>query len=398
MMYETPVDKGKNEVVEIAPYHTKEYGNPPEAVATAPGRLILLGDYCGMDKGYFLSFAVDRYITVAVSGRTDHSIRFYSADLQERKRTSVSNLKYRREDRWANHPKGVLFAFQKLGCGLKGMNVTVYNEIPTGKGFAASAAFDIASALALKTFYNFKLSRVQILEAARQAEQGFLGRNRGIFDHIISLFAKHGQLILLDTRSLEYRYISFPAKYGAFLITDSRVPQQYVESEYEQRRKDSKRCIESLNHGKEGDSLREFTVRDINESLGSIPELTRRRCLHVLKENQRVMDAENLIHKRDIEDFGRVLTHSHDSLRDQYEVSCPEIDWLVKRSIEIPGVYGSRLTGAGFGGCMVSLLDDGAIDNYKSRLEEYERIFGFKPEIFRVKPSRSAHIYTGKKS
>jgi galactokinase len=198
--------------------------------------------------------------------------------------------------------------------------------------------------------------------------------------------------MFIDTRSMEYRHIPIALRSVKILITNSSVPRSLVDSEYNQRRGECEKCVSLLSSRKPGRSLRDYTAEDLRDSLGLIPETTRKRCLHVVEENERVRDAESSLRRNDIGSFGKLMNRSHESLRDQYEVSCPELDWLVKRAWETEGVYGSRMTGAGFGGCTVTLIEEKAIPKYEARLEVYERIFSFKPEIFLVNPADGAQI------
>ncbi len=375
---------------DIALLHRTEYGDEPAVIASAPGRIVLLGDYTGYNQGYILSIAIDRYVQVALSKRKDNSLRFFADDLNERKRTTVSNLKYKREDRWANYVKGVIHAFMQIGCSVCGLNVTIAGDLPQGKGLASSSAMEVAAAVALKKLFSFSMSDIQLLECARQAESRFIGIDTSVVDHLIAYLSKAGNAMVLDTRSLEYRFIPFNFGKVNILITDSNIPQHSVESEYAQRKKESDVCVNVLAARRQGTSLRDYSAQDLRDCMGKIPESIRRRCLHIVEENQRVLDAEDLIRKKDIYSFGKLLNRSHESLRDQYEVSCPEIDWLVKRAWGIDGVYGSRMTGAGFGGCTVTFINDTAMEEYQKRLDEYERIFGFKAASFRCSTSAGA--------
>jgi len=176
------------------------------------------------------------------------------------------------------------------------------------------------------------------------------------------------------------------------LITNSRVPRGLVDSEYNRRREECRRCVELLSARKPGTALRDYTPADVRDGMGIIPETTRKKCLHVVEENQRVLEAEEALKKKDLVGFGKLMNRSHESLRDLYEVSCPELDWLVKRAWETEGVYGSRLTGAGFGGCTVTLIEEDAIPAYREHIVQYERIFGFRPELYICKPSAGARI------
>jgi galactokinase len=204
-------------------------------------------------------------------------------------------------------------------------------------------------------------------------------------DYLIGLSARKGQLLVIDELSLELRKIKSPFPRCSILIMDSRVPRFGVDNEQNQRWQDLKKGLELLSQKQEGASFRDYVTTDLVEAMGHFPEQIRRRCMHVVQEIGRVYDADEALKRADLAAFSRLIYHSHESLRDLYEVSCPEIDWLVKRAQEADGVFGSRMTGQGFGGCTYTIIREGAVNEYKKRLEEYERIFGFRPAIYEVK-------------
>lgn len=378
---------------EIFSLHKKEYGTEPEVITSAPGKINLMGEYTEFSEGYVLSVAIDRYVEVAVSRRNDNSLRFYSVNYDERKKTTISNLKKKREDRWANYPKGVISSLLRIGCILKGVDVTIMGNIPEGIGLASSSAMAIALTVALKKLFELELTDVQVIEAARQSESVFLGQKTGISSFLLAFYARAGQAMFLDTRSLEYEYIPLDFGDKVFLITDTRIPPSLIEIDDEiDYYEDFRTIVEALSSRKTGSSLRDFTKSDLSLSISGVSEDTRRRSMHILDENQRVLDMKGALEQGDMILCGRLLSRSHDSLRNQFDVSCPELDWLVKRAQETQGVYGSRLTGKGYGGCTVTLIDRDKIDTYEEHLEEYERIFGFKAEDFVCKPSPGVKI------
>jgi galactokinase len=214
----------------------------------------------------------------------------------------------------------------------------------------------------------------------------------GIMDQFISRMAKEGHAMLLDARWLTYRFVPLALQTARICITNSRVPHGLVDSEYNRRREECRRCVDLLSPRKPGTALRDYSPDDLRDSMGEIPETTRKRCLHVVEENQRVLEAEEALRRHDLVAFGKLMNRSHESLRDLYEVSCPELDWLVKRAQETEGVYGSRLTGAGFGGCTVTLIEEEAIPRYREHIMPYERIFGFRPEVYLCRPCGGARV------
>jgi galactokinase len=372
--------------------HVEEYGRAPEIIAAAPGRVNLIGEHTEYNEGFVFPMAIDFMIRVAISRRKDTHVHFYSVDFKDRKRAALPSLRFRKEDRWANYPKGIINAFQVRGYPLGGMDVTIHGDIPQGAGLSSSAALEIATAMALQGLYHLDMGKEETARLAREAETEFVGTAGGYTDLYVSRLAKEGHAMVLDTRFLTYHYVPLPLKTARFVITNSKVPHAPADAEHARRRQECARCVEALSAKRPGTALRDYSPADVRDSLGVIPEGTRKKCLHVVEENQRVIEAEDALRKKDLVTFGKLMNRSHESLRDLYEVSCPELDWLVKRAWETEGVYGSRLTGAGFGGCTLTLIEEKNIPLYREHIVSYERIFGFRPEVYICKPSPGARI------
>jgi galactokinase len=384
-------------MMDIGPIHRKEYEldddrSEPIVVAEAPGRIHYLGEHGEPKAGLFLSSAIDRHIRVAVSLRKDNSLRFYASDLGERKRTTLINLKYKREDRWANYIKVAVQVFAGMGYPVKGLNFTVAGDIPQQVGLASSSAIEVAAAVALKGFFQASISDKELSARLVAAQAAFFGRSTSPVDYLIAFNARKDYFLLVDEASLEVKRIKSPLSKYRILVMDSRVPRLGVEEELQQRRQDIKKGLELLSQKKPGTSFRDYATMDLVESMGDLPEEIRRRSMHIVQEIRRVMDAREALSHQDFQLFSKVIQHSHESLRDLYEVSCPEIDWLVKRAQETDGVLGSRMTGQGFGGCTYTVITESAISEYQRRFEDYERIFGFHPLIYSVRPAAAARI------
>jgi len=372
--------------------HEEVYGEKPLVIASAPGRVNLIGEHTDYNDGFVMPMAIGFTVMVAVSPRKDQNLKFYAVDFDDKKRTSIPNLRYKREDRWANYPKGMINVILRKGYRVGGVNLTVKGNVPVGAGLSSSAALEIATGFAIRKLFKLDISNPELAVAARDAEDGFVGVHCGVMDQFISCLACEDHVMLIDTRTLEYRQIPLKLNTAKILVTNSNVPRALIDSEYNQRREECEKCVDLLNTRKSGSALRDYTVADLRDSLGLIPESTRKRCLHVVEENQRVLDAEIALKRNNFSVLGKLMNRSHESLRDLYEVTCPELDWLVKRAWETEGVYGSRMTGAGFGGCTVSIIEEGSIQLYEQRIEQYERIFSFKPEIYICKPGGGAKI------
>ncbi len=387
------------EHLEISALHKREYGEQPGVVVSAPGSVNLMGEHTESSEGYVLGFALDREVQVAVSRRPDNALRFYSADSGEgeRKKTTLANLKYKREDRWANYPKGVLASLLNLGFEFSGLNWTVQSRIPAEKGLAASAAITSATAAAAARIFGLDITQGRLIEAARMAEDRFMGKPCGLSDYMISFLAEPGKALFVDTRSLDYSYVPLPGE-AAFLVTDSRVPKAFREEDYPGYRESRRECLEVLKSRRNGSTLRDYRERDLRETMGRTSGPSPRRCLHVVQENRRVWELKEALEQDRLAAAGKLMFRSHESLRNLYEVTCPELDWLVKRAQETEGVYGSRMIGEGYGGCTLTCLAPAAAAAYEEHLEDYDRIFGFKADHFFCRPAGGVQVLVSPES
>jgi galactokinase len=387
-------------MVDIGLIHRKEYQleddrSEPVSIAEAPGRIHYMGEHGEPDAGLFLSSAIDRYIRVAISLRKDNSIRFFASDLGERKRTTLVNLKFKREDRWANYIKVAIHIFAELGLPVKGLNFTIAGDIPQQVGLASSSAIEVAAATALRGLFKTTINDKELVKRLTASKALFFDKNISPVDYLIALSAKKDQFIVVDERNSEVKRIKSPLTKYKLLIMDSRVPRFGVEEELTQRKNDIKKGLEILSNKKQGATFRDYATTDLVESMGNLPEEIRRRSMHIVQEIRRVHDAADSLRRTDLPILSRLIYHSHESLRDLYEVSCPEIDWLVKRAQELEGALGSRMTGQGFGGCTYTFIKEATAPEYKKRLEDYERIFGFHPVIYEIRLATGAKMVTG---
>jgi galactokinase len=391
---------------DIGPIHRTEYElgegrSEPVVIAEASGRVHYMGEHGEPGASVYLSSTIDRAVRVAVSLRKDNSLRFFAADLGERKRTTLVNLKYKREDRWANYIKLAIFIFAGLGYPVKGLNFTVVGDIPQQAGLASSTAIEVAAAVALRSFLKASLPDRDLLASLVKAEADFFGKIVSPVDYLIILNAKKDHFLLVDEFSREIEKIKSPFSRYKMLLVDSRVPRLGVEEELKQRQQDIGKGLELLAKRKLGGrkteeadngNFRDFASSDILESMGDLPEEIRRRSLHIVEELNRIAEARDALKGGELSEISKIIFHSHESLRDLYEVSCPEIDWLVKRAQEIEGVVCSRMTGMGFGGCTYTILKESAAEEYRRRLEDYERIFGFHPLVYQIRPASGARV------
>jgi galactokinase len=379
----------------IGQIHRTEYElvdnrSVPVVIAESPSRIHFLGGTAEPEAGFFLSAGIDRFIKLAVSQRKDNSFRFYAYDIGERKRSTLINLKYRREDRWANYLKTAIFAFINLGCPMKGLNFSFCGDIPQNIDLASSTAIETAAAAALRSLLRVQISDMDLAKLLCKTHTELFQRPAALVDYQVCLLARKDNFLFIDSSRDEVKKIKSPLSRFRILLVDSRVPRLGAESELASRRDDSLKGLEFLSQKKDGISFKDFASADLLEVLGDFPEQIRRRTMHIVEEIRRVNDAGDALERSDLASLSKIIFHSHESLRDLYEISCPEVDWLVKRAQEIEGAAGSRMTGLGFGGCTNTIIRRELVEEYKKRLEEYERIFGFRPVIYEVKIATGA--------
>ena len=366
---------------DIAALHRAEYDVAPDIIAAAPGVVKFLGEHTEASDGLVLAAALSFEIQVAISLRRDSSLRFFAADLGERKRTSVGNLKFKREDRWANYPKGVLDLLVREGLPAKGVNFTITGDIPVGLGLASSAALGLASALAFKELFGLNKRGEELAELARRAEAEFLGHPVPSYDHLAGAAPAGGTVSIVDLRTDRRRAVPFLDGNYIVVLTDSKVPRMNVDAELKQRAdglpevpgrpraRDQRRPC-----GTSGPRRWTSSWAACPKACGGAASMSSRRSRawpRPKKPSSRATPPPSAARS----------TSRTPRLRNLYEVSCPEIDWLAKRAVEIEGVLCSRLTGKGFGGCTVTVMAESSLPEYRKRLEDYERIFGFRPAI-----------------
>lgn len=372
--------------------HQRVFHAQPEIIVAAPGRVNLIGEHTDYNDGFVFPMAIGQSVWVAASRRKDQQLGMASLDFGQHRQAALGKIQFQKEAGWANYPMGIVSVLKKHGFSLDGVNLTISGDVPKGSGLSSSAAIEVATAFALQSLFGFTCTAEELARLAQETENSFVGVKCGIMDQFISRLGKEGHALLLDCRSLQYRYVPLVLGDAQVLITNTNVPRKLVDSEYNLRRMQCQQCVAALQRHKPGKSLRDYTAADIHNLKKSVSETVRRRGLHVVEENRRVLQAEEALQKNDLAAFGELMNQSHHSLRDLYEVSCAQLDWLAERAREIPGVYGSRMTGAGFGGCTVTLIDSEAIPMYRKKIEPYFHEFGIQPEITLSQPSPGARV------
>ncbi|MBP5402895.1 MAG: galactokinase [Treponema sp.] len=388
---------------EIYSVHKKIYGEVPKLMVETPGRFHLLGEHSWFCKDKTVSMAVNLPVYIAVSPREDSSVYFYFHQLGESRKTTLSTLRVKKEDRWANNMKAMIYGFTSGGFEVKGMNFSVYSDILPSAGFGITTAIKVGTAFAIRQLFKIPCTDVQLLQVIERGNKLFLHTGNYIADNYAALYSKPGNLIVTDHATGTYDYIPFDFKDKKIFLTDAKVPRISIWDETTIQEPENVLLLGDLRERKNnvyGGWIYEQSATEINEVLSVISEDTKKKLLYIIKEHQYVLDAREAIINGKFGSFARCINQSHENLRDLYKLSCPEIDWILKRVNELEPnleyirdpVTCGRITGKGFGRCLYAIIRKGDVETYMKKLSEYERIFGFTPETYEVKPAKGAHI------
>ncbi len=375
----------------------KLYGGTGEIKAYfAPGRVNLIGEHTDYNGGHVFPCALTIGTYGIVRARNDRKLRFYSMNFDKAGviETSLDDLVPSGKAGWTNYPKGVIWAFEKKGYKIsKGMDVLIYGNIPNGSGLSSSASLEVLTGLMLKDLFQISVSMPDIALIGQYSENNYNGCNCGIMDQFASAMGKKGHAIFLDTNTLQYEYAPVELEDAKIVITNSKVKHSLVDSAYNDRRKECETALKELKGAVEINSLGDLTESEYETYKNVIKDAVRqKRARHAVYENQRTIRAVEALKAGNITLFGELMNASHISLRDDYEVSCEEIDILVDMAWNHPGVIGSRITGGGFGGCTVSIVKNDAVDSFIDTLgKAYKEKVGHKAEFYVVDIGDGAH-------
>lgn len=364
-------------------------------IGSAPGRVNLIGEHTDYNDGFVFPMAIDFRINVAARRRQDQLVKIFSPDFQNTVEFSLSTpIEYDSVNKWSNYPRGVMAMLQKAGIQLSGMELAVSGNVPQGAGLSSSAALEVATAVTLQKLLGFELVLPQLAKLCQKAENTFVGMNCGIMDQFISMMGQKDHALFLDCRSLEYQQVPLDLGDCRIVICHSGVKHSLVDSEYNKRRQECETGVTVLSrHFPAIKALRDVTIKQLNIYADELDPVVFKRCQHVITENDRVLQSMEALKKGDLAKFGLLMNQSHDSLRDDYEVSCGEIDLLVKLAREVPGVLGSRITGGGFGGCTVNLVKEASLKPFNEYvLSHYQKETGIEPRCFISLAASGAHI------
>lgn len=364
-----------------------------KGVFSAPGRVNLIGEHTDYNDGFVLPMAIDKEIIMLAQLRNDKEVRAYSLDYNNEVIFSLVDLEFEQENMWVNYLKGVMDEYQKLDYYLQGVNLIFTGNIPRGSGLSSSAALEVVTAYMLATLNNLDIKPVEMALLCQRAENEFVGVNCGIMDQYISRLGKEGHALMIDCRSNEYELVPFTSNDYRILICNSRVERGLVDSEYNKRRKECEKAIEyfasKVDHRVK--ALRDVTPEELKKYGNGLDDITYWRTKHVITENNRVLTAVVALRNKDFNTFGKLMIESHTSLRDDYQVSCKELDILVDLAMAQEGILGARMTGAGFGGCTVNLVHKDKVEEFITNVSRgYQEKTGIEPEIYVSIPADGA--------
>ncbi|MDI1443479.1 galactokinase [Polyangium sp. 6x1] len=347
----------------------------------APGRVNLIGEHTDYNDGFVLPVALELGVTVVAAPRDDRTIRVHSLDLDQTAELDLDRPGAGRTGRWVDYIEGIAHIVDSRIHTLRGADLLVTGDVPHGAGLSSSAALEMATGFALLSLAGATVDRVALALAGQAAEHTFVGTRCGIMDQLVSACARAGAALLVDCRSLATEAVPLPAGPVAILVTDTRKKHALATSEYNTRRAECERGVALLGGALPGiRALRDVTEEAFAENTSLLPDPILRRVRHVVTENARTQSAAQALRRGDIAAVGASFVASHRSLQHDYEVSCPELDALVDLAVAQPGVHGARMTGGGFGGSTVSLVDESALDAVMAAVRDgYRSRFGVEP-------------------
>ncbi|MEY2412869.1 MAG: galactokinase [Acidobacteriaceae bacterium] len=349
----------------------------------APGRVNLIGEHTDYNDGFVMPAAIEFDVWVAVAEHVGRTISVRSCNFPDVVEIDLDAKETKKKNHWSDYVTGVALALERAGHRLRGADLLIRGDVPMGSGLSSSAAVEIASALALLAASDKSMDPVSLAKLCQRAENEFVGARVGIMDQFVSACGRAGHALMLDCRSLEYRLLPLPAGVS-LVICNTLVKHSLASGEYNTRRAECERGVRLLSRFlPDVRSLRDVNASDLERYAGELPEIIYHRCRHVVLENARVEEAASALRSGDLELFGHLMGESHRSLRDDYEVSCDELNLMVDLASKVKGVIGCRMTGGGFGGCTINLVRDSAVPGFRSELaDSYQTITGLAPQIF----------------
>lgn len=379
----------KREVLRQA--FAEKYGRAPR-LFRAPGRVNLIGEHTDYNEGFVLPMAIDRETIVAAAPREDRLVRAFSLNLNEGVEFDLDNPGAKRRGLWLDYLEGVAWALTRDGLRLRGADLMISSDVPVGAGLSSSAALEVSVGLALASVSGQNVDRVKLALAGQRAEHEYVGTKCGIMDQMVAAKAESGHALLIDCRSFFAEPIPLDTAAVSVVICDSQVKHELSSSEYNTRREECWRGVKILKEVLPGiKALRDVSVANFKRFEDILPEPVRQRCRHVVTEDERTLSAVEALRQNNLEEMGRLMKLSHLSLRDDYEVSCAELDLLVEIADGFQDCLGARMTGGGFGGSTVNLVRRDALTEFQELISrEYPRATNISPRIYVSEPGDGA--------
>jgi galactokinase len=365
----------------LAKSFVEMFGVQPR-IFRAPGRVNLIGEHTDYNEGLVMPAAINCSTFVAMAPREDRIITFRSDHFPD---TAELNLDRPSQSRrhWSDYPLGVAVKLEEAGHHLKGADLLIHGDVPIGSGLSSSAAIEVSTALALLDNAGLSIDRLELAKICQKAENEFVGIRSGLMDQFIACFGKKDHAVMLDCRSLESTPLPLPQE-AKLVACNTMVKHELAGSEYNARREECEQGVRMLSkHLPKIKSLRDVSIEDLERYGSELPDVVYRRCRHVITENDRVLRAATALRNGELSTFGRLMAQSHQSLRDDYEVSCKELDLMVEFANEEPGCIGARMTGGGFGGATINLVTSTAVEEFAAKVaKRYAQATNIQPETY----------------
>lgn len=360
------------------------FGSSPEVIVKGPGRVDLMGAHTDYSEGFVLPVAVNVDVLAGGRLRDDNKIAVYSGNFETLAEFSLDAIEFDNVNTWSNYVRGVVHFLQESGVKLRGANIVLYGNVPIGSGLSSSAAIEMAVGYLLQTLIGFEMSGPDLALIGQKAENKFVGVNTGIMDQFISRLGKKDSALFLDCRTLEYELLPLDTSSMKIVVCDTMKRRGLVGSEYDLRRSQCEEAARLFAQWyPEVRTLRDVTPEMLAEHGAQLPEVVAKRAAHVVGENNRVLRSREVLASGDFVEFGKLMNASHDSSRDLFEVSCPELEAMVEVTRNAPGSLSGRMAGAGFGGCTVSLVRDEFVEPFLEAVAvEYERKTKLAPSLY----------------
>jgi len=363
-------------------------------IAQAPGRVNIIGEHTDYNDGYVLPIAIDRSVLVAFRPNNTRTVNIWSVNYAQSASFNLDDPAGGPDEQWARYPFGVARILQEEGHPVPGIDAAVEGNVPLGGGLSSSAAIEVAFALAWCEAGHLDIDRLTLAKLCRKAENTYAGVNCGIMDQYVALFAEKDSAIFLDCRSLKHQVVPFRTDAVKLVVSDTGVRHSLAASEYNIRRQQCEEGARFFRQHLDGiKNLRDLTPDDVLTFGGELPSPLFERCRHVVTENARTMAAAKALRQKNMYQLGVLMTASHQSLKSDYEVSCKELDTMVGIAEELKGVFGSRMTGGGFGGCAITLVAAEHVRNFCDQLAgRYEAATGISPKMYIVSAETGARL------